>query len=222
MDPGKAPADVVRLAIVEDDRRFRDALVMLFEGTPGFAVVGVFGSVEEALGRSTPETPDVLLCDIHLPGMSGAEGVGRLRGKWPQAVALMLTVFDDDEWLLRALAHGAVGYLLKRTPPARLLEAVLEARSGGSPMSPEIARKLVREFQREQPSRRPITAPVTLTDRERQLLALLSEGHSYQEAADVLGVSVNTVRKHIRSIYEKLQVHSSTEAVSQALKAGLI
>ncbi|HEV8630840.1 MAG TPA: response regulator transcription factor [Thermoanaerobaculia bacterium] len=211
----------IRLAIIEDDRRYRDGLVMLFEGTPGFEVVGSFGAMEEALLRALPQPPDVLLCDIHLPGMSGVEGLGRLREKWPEAIAVMLTVFEQDQWLLEALASGAVGYLLKRTPPARLLEAVREAREGGSPMSPEIARKLVALFHQGRVAAAP-RQESSLSEREVRLLALLAEGHSYQAAAAALGVSINTVRKHIRSIYEQLQVHTKSAAVSRALKAGLI
>jgi len=209
----------LRVALIEDDRRFREGLGMLLGGTAGFRLVGSFGSVEEALARRGPEPPDVVLCDIHLPGVAGSEGVPRIQAQWPEAAVLMLSAFEEERWVFEALCNGAVGYLLKRTPPVRLLEAVREAHAGGSPMSPEIARKVIGAFRRVAPSER---IDESLTGQESRLLALLAEGASYQGAGDELGISINTVRKHIRSIYEKLQVHSKSEAVAKALKAGLI
>ncbi len=208
----------IAVAIVEDDRRYREGLVMLLEGTPGFSLVGAYGSIEEATTRPA-SAPDVLLVDIQLPGIRGSEGVQALKRRWPGAQALMLTALEDEAALFQSLCHGAVGYLLKRTPPARLLDAVIEAQGGGSPMSPEIARKLVRLYQTT-PAPTPLDADLTV--QERRLLGLLAEGQSYQTAADALRVSINTVRGYIRTIYEKLQVHSKAEAVSKALRAGLL
>jgi len=218
--PPSAPsAAPLRVALVEDDFRMREALRMLLDGTPGFEVVGAFGSVEEALHRPVSKHPDVVLLDVNLPGLSGDEGVGPLRDHFGDPVVLMLTVLEDEDRIFRSLCNGASGYVLKKTPPARLLEQIGEARAGGAPMSPEIAAKVVRLFRTVAPQ--PRVGPA-LTPAELRLLALLAEGHSYQRAASELQVSVNTVRNHVRSIYDKLQVHSKSEAVSRALRSGLI
>lgn len=207
------------VALVEDDRRFRGALQILLEGTPGFELAFAAGSVEEAL-RTTPAlNPRVILLDIHLPGLSGIEGVGFILERFPDAVVLMLTVFEDEDRIFEALCNGAGGYLLKKTPPTRLLEYVSEAATGGAPMSPEIAAKVVRLFARL-PKR--VAVEEHLTPQETSFLKLLAEGHSYGSAATELGVSVNTVRNYVRSIYDKLHVHSKSEAVSKAMRAGLI
>ena len=207
------------VALVEDDRRFRGALQILLEGTPSFELAFAAGSVEEAL-RITPERqPRVILLDIHLPGLSGIEGVGFIRERLPDAMVLMLTVFEDEDRIFEALCNGAGGYLLKKTPPTRLLEYVSEAATGGAPMSPEIAAKVVRLFARL-PKR--VALDEHLTIQETAFLKLLAEGHSYASSADELGISVNTVRNYVRSIYDKLHVHSKSEAVSKAIRAGLI
>lgn len=207
------------VAVVEDDTRFRSALETLVNGTAGFDLAFAAGSVEEAL-RSTPRAqPRVILLDIHLPGLSGIDGVGPIREQFPGATVLMLTVFEDEDRIFEALCNGAGGYLLKKTPPAKLVEYVGEAATGGAPMSPEIAAKVVRLF-----SRLPRQADVDeiLTPVETDFLALLADGHSYASAAAELGVSINTVRNYVRSIYDKLHVHSKSEAVSKAMRAGLI
>lgn len=210
---------MTRVVLVEDDHRLRDALRVLLDGTPGYQVVGAFGSVEDALRRPVDAPPDVVLLDIGLPGMAGSEGVGPIRERFGRPVVLMLTVLMDEDRILRSLCNGASGYILKKTPPARLLELIAEALAGGSPMSPEIATKVVRMFTTFAP---PQQADVSLTPAERRLLALLAEGHTYHAAASRLGVTVNTVRNHVRAIYDKLEVHSKSEAVSKALRAGLI
>lgn len=207
------------VALVEDDRRFRGVLQMLVEGTPGFSLAFTAGSVEEAL-RIQPEiSPRVILLDIHLPGMSGIEGVAPIRLKYPETTVLMLTVFEDEDRIFEALCNGGGGYLLKKTPPARLLEYIREGAGGGAPMSPEIAAKVVRLFQRLPPV---VTIDENLTGQETEFLKLLAEGHSYASAAEDLGVSINTVRNYVRSIYDKLHVHSKSEAVAKAMRAGLI
>ncbi len=207
------------VALVEDDRRFRGVLQMLIESTPGFELAFAAGSVEEALRIAAIHQPRVILLDIHLPGMSGIEGVEPIRGRFPDAVVLMLTVFEDEDRIFEALCNGANGYLLKKTAPARLLEYVREAATGGAPMSPEIAAKVVRLFA-QLPKK--VALAEHLTPQETAFLKLLAEGHSYASAADELGVSVNTVRNYVRSIYDKLHVHSKSEAVSKAMRAGLI
>lgn len=217
-----APDTTVRVALIEDDRRTREGYAYILDSTPGFRCVGSWGSVEEALRRPTTErqteATDVLLLDIELPGMSGTEGLPHLTKRFPGATVLMLTVFEDEQRIFEALCNGAQGYLLKNAAPGRILDAIREADSGGSPMSPEIARKVVQLFRRVAPRR----DDLGLTPREVRLLALLAEGHSYQSAADEMIVSVNTVRKYIRSIYDKLHVHSKSAAVTRALRAGLI
>lgn len=212
-------APAVPVALVEDDQRFRSVLETLVSHTQGFELAFAAGSVEEALRTRPGQPPRVVLLDIHLPGLSGIEGVEPIRQRFPEATVLMLTVFEDEDRIFEALCSGAGGYLLKKTPPARLLEYVGEAATGGAPMSPEIAAKVVRLFARLP---RRIAVEEQLTPVETDFLALLADGHSYASAAAGLGVSVNTVRNYVRSIYDKLHVHSKSEAVSKAMRAGLI
>ena len=209
----------IRVAIIEDDRSTREGLSLLIDGTPGYHCVGKFNSVEEALRLAAIEVPQVLLLDIHLPGMLGSEGVKRLLVKYPSVKILMLTVYAEQEKVFESICNGACGYLLKKTPPAKLLEAINEAHEGGAPMSPEIARKVVALFQKTGP---PEKLDHHLTPQEVKLLGLLAQGYSYQASANRLNISVNTVRNYIRSIYEKLHVHSRSEAVSKALRSRLI
>ena len=218
---GRAPeADlVVSAALVEDDDLVREGLRVLIDGSPGFACVGAWPSVEEALVALPRDPPDVLLMDIQLPGVSGAEGVRLVRETHPGVEILMLTVLAERARIFESICNGACGYLLKDTPPARLLDALREAKGGGSPMSPEIARKVVELFRRTPP---PPAGETHLAPQEVRLLGLLAEGHGYQAAAERMFVSVNTVRNYVRSVYEKLHVHSSSEAVSKALRLGLI
>lgn len=217
----RAAPQVIRVFLVEDDRLLRDSLRALIAGSPGFACVATAGSIDEALRTRPAGEPDVLLVDIHMPGLRGSIGVGHLLERWPRSVALMHTVYEEDETVFEAICHGASGYILKRTPPARLLEAIFDARAGGSPMSPEIARKVLGSFRRLAPGA--AKGPVAqLTPQETRLLAAIAAGKSYREAADELAVTINTVRTHIRSIYEKLQVHTRSEAVAKAMRSGLI
>jgi DNA-binding NarL/FixJ family response regulator len=209
----------VSVALVEDDPSLREGLSILISGSPGFRLTGAFPSVEEALSKLQAAAPDVLLLDIHLPGMLGSEGVRHLRAKRPETQILMLTVFAEEDKVFESICNGACGYLLKKTPPARLLEAIREAHEGGSPMSPEIARKVVALFQR---TREPADPGERLTPHEIRLLKMLADGHSYQSAGGRLGISVNTIRNYIRSIYAKLHVHSKSEAVTKALRSRLI
>jgi DNA-binding NarL/FixJ family response regulator len=209
----------IRVAIIEDDRGTREGLGLLINGTPGYACVGTFRSVEEALRSPTAKVPDVLLLDIHLPGMLGSDGIKLLKEKFDRVEIVMLTVYAEQDKVFESICNGACGYLLKETPPARLLEAIREAHEGGAPMTPEIARKVVTLFRK---TGTPEKLDAQLTPQETRLLKLLAEGHSYGGAAAQLNVSVNTVRDHIRSIYEKLHVHSKSEAVGKALRNRLI
>ncbi len=209
----------IRVAIVEDDRSTREGLGLIIDGTPGYRCAGTFGSVEAALRHIGLDVPDVLLLDIHLPGISGTEGVVLFKEKYPAMQILMLTIYDEEEKVFESICNGACGYLLKKTPPAKLLDAIGEAHRGGSPMTPEIARKVVTLFQKTGP---PEKLDQALTPQEVRLLQLLAEGYSYRGIADRLNISINTVRDYIRSIYEKLHVHSKSEAVSKALRSRII
>jgi DNA-binding NarL/FixJ family response regulator len=214
--PGSSP---IRVAVIEDRRDIREGLAALINGTEGFECNGAFRSMEEALEAIGRNLPDVALVDIGLPGMSGIEGIRILKERHPDQVLIMLTVYNDDERIFDALCAGACGYLLKNTPPARLLESVAEAVRGGSPMSPEIARRVVTLFRDIRP---PEKAEHQLTPHETRLLKLLVEGHNYKTAAKELDVSVNTISFHMRHIYDKLQVHSKSEAVAKALRHRLV
>ena len=210
---------VIKTAIVEDMRDIREGLTTLINFTAGFSCTGSYRSMEEAIPRISANVPDVLLSDIGLPGMDGIEGIGILKEKFPAMTVLMLTVYDDDERIFDALCAGASGYLLKRTPPAKLLENIREAVSGGAPMSPEVASRVIKLFREVRP---PEKVDYDLTPHETRLLKLLVEGHNYTTAASELGVSYNTIKFHMRHIYEKLQVHSKSEAVAKALQNRIV
>jgi DNA-binding NarL/FixJ family response regulator len=217
--PTPAARGPIKVAIIEDLREIREGLATLIDLTEGYRCTGRYGSVEEALSRLPREVPDVVLSDIGLPGMNGIEGVRILKERYPHMLFLMLSVYDDDERVFDALCAGATGYLLKKTPPARLIESLKDAVEGGAPMSPEIARKVITLFRDFRPPKR---SDYDLTPHETRILKLLVEGHNYKTAAAELGVSVNTVSFHLKKIYEKLQVHSKSEAVAKALRDGLI
>jgi DNA-binding NarL/FixJ family response regulator len=209
----------IKVGIVEDVRSLRDGFRVLIDGTEGFRCTAAFRTMEEALAKIRFDLPDVFLADIGLPGMNGIDGVRQLKQSFPSLTVLMLTVYDDDDRIFNALCAGACGYLLKKTPPARLLDSIREAANGGAPMTPEIARRVVRLFRTVRPPER---ADYDLTPHELRLLKLLVEGHNYKTAATELKVSVNTICFHIKSIYEKLQVHSKSEAVAKALRNRLV
>jgi DNA-binding NarL/FixJ family response regulator len=225
METTNNPVHPICVAIVEDDRSLREGLSLLINATPGFRCPRTFGSVEEALHALAAggAQPDVLLLDIHLPGMLGSEGVKVFRERFAPMQILMLTVYAEQDKIFESICNGACGYLLKKTPPARLLESIREAFEGGSPMSPEIARQVVTLFQKTAHLMSPRDqAEEQLTPQEVRLLQLFSDGHSYQSAAGQLNISVNTVRNYIRSIYDKLHVHSKNEAVGKALRSRII
>jgi DNA-binding NarL/FixJ family response regulator len=209
----------ITVAIIEDQPVLREGLAFLINSTEGFRCTGRFASVEQALRRIADDLPQVVLVDIELPGMSGIEGIGVLKQRWPALLMITLTVHEDDQKIFDALCAGASGYLLKRTAPARLVESLREAASGGAPMSPEVARRVIGLFNRVRP---PARADHNLTPHELRLLRMLVEGHSYKTAAAELGNSINTIGTHIQSIYRKLQVHSKSEAVAKALRTRLV
>jgi DNA-binding NarL/FixJ family response regulator len=193
--------------------------MFLINGTEGFFCSGSYRTMEEALDRIPHALPDIVLADIGLPGMNGIEGVKRLKERYPNLLILMSTVYDDDERVFDAICAGACGYLLKKTPPAKLLESIREAVDGGAPMTPEVARRVIKLFREVRP---PDRSNYELTPHELRLLKLFVEGHNYKTAATELNVSINTINFHVRNIYEKLQVHSRSEAVAKALLNRLV
>lgn len=205
----------IRVSIVEDNEQFCSTLVRVLSAADGFECVGQYPTAEDALRELPKVKPDVVLMDINLPGMNGVECVRRLKQLLPETQVVMLTVHEDTDNIYNALAAGATGYLLKRTSRAELLQAIRDVYKGGSPMTSQIARKVVQSFQ--QPV---MTAQATeeLTPREREVLDYLAQGLLYKEIADKLGISYETVHTHIRRIYEKLQVRTRTEAVAKFLK----
>jgi DNA-binding NarL/FixJ family response regulator len=203
------------VAIVEDDRAVRTHLVKLVESAAGYVCVGAWASGEIALPELEKTPPDIMLMDIHLPGMSGIECVAALKTKAPGVLVMMLTMFEDSERIFQALSAGASGYLVKRDVPKKLLPALKELVAGGAPMSSHIARLVVTYFQRKP------TAPAdqtVLTPREKEVLGLLAEGCLYKEIADQLGIGIETVRTHVQNTYQKLHVRTRTEAVLQYLR----
>ncbi len=214
-----AGTGVITVVNIEDQREIREGLAMLIDATPGFKVVGRFRSMEDALAGIGPTGPDVALVDIGLPGMSGIDGIRLLKERYPTITPLVLTVYGDDARIFAALCAWACGYMLKKTPPARLLESLKEAVDGGSPMSPEVARRVIALFREIRP---PEDADYELTPHETRLLRLMVEGHNYKSAAREFGVTTHTISFHMRHIYEKLQVHSKSEAVAKALRNRLV
>jgi DNA-binding NarL/FixJ family response regulator len=209
---------IIKTAVIEDQRDIREALAALINGTAGYRCTGSFRSMEEAYEKLEQDLPDVVLCDLELSGMNGIEGIRILKERYPDLLVLILTAYDDDR-IFDALCAGACGYLLKTTPPVKLLESLREAVMGGAPMSPEVASRVITLFRE---IRSPERCDYELTPHETRLLRLLVEGHNYTTAAAELKVSYNTIKFHMRHIYEKLQVHSKSEAVSKALQNRLI
>lgn len=205
----------VSVSIVEDNDQLRATLARVINRAEGFRCASQHASAEEALKELPQIAPDVVLMDINLPGMNGVECVRQLKPLLPKTQIVMLTVYEDTENIFNALAAGATGYLLKRTSKDELLSAIREVQAGGSPMTAHIARKVVQSFQRPLPTAQPTE---NLSEREREVLELLSQGFLYKEIADKLGVGYETVHTYIRRIYEKLQVRTRTEAVARFLK----
>jgi DNA-binding NarL/FixJ family response regulator len=205
----------ITVSIVEDVEDIRESLVVLINGSPGFQCISSYGKGKAALRALEQDNPDVILMDINLPDISGIECVRELKMRNAQSQILMLTMYEDSEQVFNALAAGAAGYLLKRTPPSKLLEAIQEVVQGGSPMSMQIARMVVHSFHGSGKTK---DARLELSPREEEILSHLAKGLRYKEIADTLFISVETVRSHLRRIYEKLQVRSGTEAVLKYLK----
>jgi DNA-binding NarL/FixJ family response regulator len=210
-------ASTIRVAIIEDHKEFREGLTFIFKTTTGFSCVGAFGSVEAAL-TNFPEC-DVLLLDINLPGKSGTESVSLFRKKNSDMKIVMLTVFDDDENIFNAIAAGADGYILKKTPPARLMLIIQDVIEGGSVMSPYVAKRMIDVFRNTVPAAR---GSFDLSSRELEILSSLVQGLGNKQIAHALFISPDTVRNHLRNIYEKLHVHTRTQAVTLAMKNRLV
>ena len=210
---------MVTVAIIEDQREIREGLRELIDGAEDLRCAAAFGSVEETLPNIGDDLPEVVLVDIGLPGKSGIEGIRLLKERYPNLMLVVLTVFDDDRRVFEAICAGASGYLLKKTPTPRLIQGIRDAAAGGSPMSPEIAARVIAIFRQTRP------APLEdhdLTPHEVRVLKLLVDGHNYRTAAVELAVSVNTISFHVKRIYDKLHVHTKSEAVAKALRNQIV
>lgn len=212
---------MIKVAIVEDNNVIREGLSALISGTDGYKSVGVYNTCEKFLSDLDTISVDVVLMDIGLPGLSGIDGIREAKAQRPDINFLMLTVYEESNVVFEALCAGACGYLVKKTPPIRLLEAIKDVYEGGSPMSSHIARKVITLFQRKPPEENEKNDS-GLSVREKEVLTLLADGNNYQEIADSLFISIDTVRHHIRNIYKKLHVHSQSQAVAKAIRKGLI
>ena len=205
----------ISVSIVEDNDKLRATLARVIERADGFRCASHYASAEDALADLPKARPEVVLMDINLPGMNGVDCVRQLKTSLPGLQVMMLTVYEDTEYIFNALAAGANGYMLKRSSSKELLEAIREVHRGGSPMTTHIARKVVQSFQRSAAS---TASTENLSEREQQVLDLLAQGLIYKEIAEKLGISYETVHTYIRRIYEKLQVRTRTEAVAKFLQ----
>ncbi|WP_022824387.1 response regulator [Hymenobacter norwichensis] len=212
---------VTRVLIYEDNADLRTSLSQLLSGAPGLELVGAIGNCMQAQADMERLRPDVVLMDIDMPGCTGIEGLRRIKAVAPDINVVMLTVFEENDRVFDAICAGADGYLLKKTSPVRLLDAIGEVRAGGAPMTPAIARQVLRLFPKALPRRPAEESHANLSAREQEILGLLVEGYSYKMIAADRSISIDTVRSHIKKIYEKLHVRSMTEAVSKALREGL-
>lgn len=206
----------LKIAIVEDNHDIRTGLMMIINTTEDLECNQTFGNAEEALKVLPVSCPDIVLMDIDLPGLNGIEAIKKLKEQCGKTQYMMLTVYEDDDKIFNSLKAGANGYMLKKTPPSQLVEALKDLANGGSPMSTQIARRVVASFQ--QKPKMPSPGVEELTKREVELLDLLSKGYRYKEIADQLFISQDTVRTHIRNIYVKLQVNSKIEAINKVFK----
>jgi len=209
----------IQVAYYEDNRELREGISFLIQATPGLSLVGAFPNCHQLPEEMRALQPDIVLMDIDLPGLSGIDAVPLVKATAPKAQVLMLTVFDDEDKIFRAIRNGASGYLLKHTPPSEIIAAIFDLYRGGSPMTASIARKVLLHFQH------PPAAPSTdyhLSARELEIVRGLVAGYSYKLIADDLHISIDTVRSHIRSVYDKLQVNSKTEAILKAMREGLV
>lgn len=207
----------INVVIIEDHKEFRESIAFLLDSSEGFICSGKYSSVEEALEKM--DSADVILLDINLPGISGIEGIEKIKQNFPEVNIIMLTVFEDDKNVFHAILAGADGYLLKKSAPIRIIQAIEDAYEGGSPMTPIIAKKAINLFKNHIPQ---YDGKDNLSDREREILLLIVDGKSNDEISNKLFISLQTVRNHIRHIYQKLHVHSKSQAVAKAIKEGIM
>ncbi len=214
---GPVQSATIRVAVVEDDNSIRGILKNWLEEADGFTCAGVFPDVESALPQLPKLKPDVAIVDINLPGLSGIECVRQMKARLPTTQFVMLTVYEDSNHIFDALSAGATGYLVKTTSREALIAALKEVHAGGSPMSGNIARKVVQHLQQPKPRLQPSD---DLSKRENEVLVLLAQGYLYKEIAEALGIRLDTVNTYIRRIYEKLHVHSRAQAVARFTNLG--
>ena len=212
---------MIKVTIVEDIKSIREGLSALINMTPEFRCIESYDSCESMLKNIEVTTPDVILMDINLLGMSGIEGVKKVKKRFPEINVIMLTVHEDNKSVFEALMAGATGYLLKTTPPDQIIDAIKDANDGGSPMNSNIANKVI-NLMRLSHKKKDLVEATTLSDRETEILKKISDGTGYKNIADELCISIHTVRYHIRNIYNKFQVNSQTEAIAIAMRKGLI
>lgn len=210
---------MIKILLYDDVKRLRETLVLLLSNTDGFEVLGAFDNCETAAADIASLQPDVVLMDIDMPGMTGIEGVRQIRTQHSEVKILMLTVFDDNKNVFEAIKNGANGYLLKKTPPSKLIDHIKEVHDGGAPMNASIATQVLKMFAAMQS---PAGSDYNLSDREKEVLQSLVDGNSYKMVAAEMQISIDTVRSHIRNIYEKLHVNSKSEAVAKAIRHKLI
>jgi DNA-binding NarL/FixJ family response regulator len=210
---------MIKVLLYEDNPQLREGLTMLISGSDGFEVVAAFKNCENVVSEVMAFQPDVILMDIDMPGVNGIEGLKRIRAVNRDVKILMLTVFDDNQNVFQAISNGANGYILKKTPPARLLEYISEAATGGAPMTASIATQVLKMFANMNTKQ---GEDYHLSDREKQVLQLLVDGYSYKMIASEMFIAIDTVRSHIKKIYEKLHVNSKSEAVAKAFKDKLV
>lgn len=213
---------MIKVLLYEDNPQLREGLTMLINGSDGFEVVAGYKNCDEVEGQVQAWNPDVILMDIDMPGTNGIEGLKRLRTVNQTAKVLMLTVFDDNNNVFEAIKNGANGYLLKKTPPAKLLDYIQEANSGGAPMTASIATQVLNMFAVMNRNGETKGEEYDLSDREKQVLQLLVNGYSYKMIAAEMFIAIDTVRSHIKKIYEKLHVNSKSEAVAKAFKDKIV
>ncbi len=206
------PHRMINILIYEDDIAFRDTLTILINSTDGYELKGAFENCNHISAHLQKYKPDVVIMDIHMPGTNGLEGLRMIRGICPDTQVLMFTVFDDDDNIFKAICNGANGYLLKKTPPSKIIDAIKEVYEGGVPISSSVARKILSLFPKTPARSNAIDA---LSVREQEILQLLMKGYSYKMTAAQLDISIETVRTHIKRIYEKLHVHSAQEAIAK-------
>ena len=212
---------IIYVTIFEDNKDLREGMQQILNASPGFSCAGAYANCNNLLKRLHDDKPDVVLMDIQMPGMSGIEAAAVIRQEFPQLPVLMQTIFEDDAKVFAAICAGANGYILKSTPPVKLLEAIKEVAEGGSPMTPSVAAKVLRMFKDQNP--KPDTLKdIDLSEREREILVLLVDGLSYKLIADKLFISYETVHSHVKKIYQKLHVNSVNEAISKALRNKLV